>query len=153
MPSLSSSFSLPPPLAVGISPLTAQLLALYFTSSYVGSLYLSQLLFGSPKRAKTPGPAERCQTSAGNGVATAHKASSIVPPITADSIAQDTSFSERDASPRRTRDHPDVIRLRMKAVSISTLASLVIVYGVVLKIGGYTSFETVSIRRLIPKLG
>ena len=44
-----------------------------------------------------------------------------------------------------SRDHPNTIKLRMKAVGLATLSSLLVVFGVVKVRGGYTFMDAVSI--------
>lgn len=118
---------LPAPLAVGITPRSAHLLALLFTSSYVGSLYLAQNIFlDRPSRASDV-PVSQTTT-----------ATTSPAPISAGS-----------GDPNRpevgSRDHPETIKIRMKAVMGATAASLAGVLWTVKNVGSYSWLGAVSI--------
>ncbi|WWC57989.1 uncharacterized protein I303_100524 [Kwoniella dejecticola CBS 10117] len=117
-----------PPSLVGIiSPSTSHALSFLFTTSYVGSLYLSHKLFtsspSSSPKASIGGTPKKASTPDGNGNSPA------VPPISS------TDEDDIDPNPYRapgpkpgSRDHPDTIKKRMIAVTISTALSLSGVY-------------------------
>ena len=114
---IHESLVLPAPLAVGISPASAHLLSLLFTTSYVGSLYIFQALRPRP----------RARSSHVKG--TRHP---VVPPVAASDVDAIDGVPEPGS-----RDHPDTIRLRMKAVSVATAASIFGVWLLVKETGGY----------------
>ncbi|WVQ93886.1 hypothetical protein IAU59_000964 [Kwoniella sp. CBS 9459] len=125
---MDPSLSLPSSMTNAISPWTAHALSFIFTTSYVGSLYLSQHL--SSSRTNSPVPTRR-SSSIGtldnkdlNGAA-----GPSIPPISA-SDADGVSPLERQTTgpPIGSRDHPETIKRRMKAVTLSTLLSLSGVY-------------------------
>ncbi|WVQ76461.1 hypothetical protein IAR50_006129 [Cryptococcus sp. DSM 104548] len=94
-----------------LSPAIAHALSFLFTSSYVGSLYITHLFTASPRPSPTPTPPEPT-----NGQLP-------VPPISADKDALDAQDFE--TGPKLgSRDHPLTVRARMKAVSCSTLISI-----------------------------
>lgn len=115
---INPSLSLPPTLATGISPTSAHVLSLLFTSSYVGSMYLSHLF------ARSRPPPGSSSTSI------RMKVSKPPEQIIADNADDDTPVPG-------SRDYPDTIRSRMKAGSIATAASLGAVWWVVKEAGGY----------------
>lgn len=130
------SLALPAPLAVGIAPRTAHILSLLFTSTYVGSLYVAQKLFLSKSAKSIKG------TSGPDGVNT-----TVVPPIAASSI-------DPNAPQVGSRDHPDTIRVRMKAVGTATVLSLLGVFWTIKHFGSYQWTAAVSsheLSRMDPK--
>lgn len=138
MVSTHPSLELPLPLVTGLHSSTAHLLSLAFTSSYVGSIYLAKKLLRPPTSARPM---------------------SSIPPNGSSTLPNVTSLSEADVQlgtadvtipPLPTgpelgsRDHPDTIKSRMKAVGVATASSLICVWGVVKAIGGYSALEAVS---------
>ncbi|OCF33200.1 hypothetical protein I316_05245 [Kwoniella heveanensis BCC8398] len=129
-PSLSPHYSL----KEAISPWTAHALSFIFTTSYVGSLYLSQHLTRS--RPNSPAITRRASSShsaeapgdsgaAKNDNGTVSASAPGIPP-TSVSDADGISALEQPVSgpPVGSRDHPETIKRRMKAVTLSTLLSL-----------------------------
>ena len=118
---------LPAPLAVGITPRSAHLLALLFTSTYVGSLYLAQNIF----------------------LARASRASSVPVSQTTTATTSPAPISASNGDPNKSevgsRDHPDTVRIRMKAVMGATAASLVGVLWTVKSAGLYSWLEAVRV--------
>ncbi|WRT63467.1 uncharacterized protein IL334_000372 [Kwoniella shivajii] len=98
-----------------ISPSTAHTLSFIFTTSYVGSLYLSQILFSSsPTKSRSASP----KVQDGNPP--------VIPPIDDIQVNGETGI---ERGPKRgSRDHPETIKRRMTAVTISTSLSLAGVY-------------------------
>lgn len=138
MVSTHPSLELPLPLITGLHSSTAHLLSLAFTSSYVGSIYLAKKLLQPPTSTCSP---------------------SSIPPNGSSTLPNVTSLSEADVQlgtadvtipPLPTgpepgsRDHPDTIKSRMKAVGVATASSLICVWGVVKALGGYSALEAVS---------
>lgn len=129
---LHPSLSLPAALAVGIPPSHSHILSLLFTSSYVGSLYLAQLVLAGhakpPQQGKTaPAPV---------GISPASATGTDVD-ANSDVRAEYTASSSREPE-RGSRDHPETIRLRLRAVQLATTLSLAGVYYVTKTSGGYT---------------
>jgi hypothetical protein len=93
----------------GISPLASHLGALAFTLSYVGSLYLTK------PQAKRSGTAP-----------TASDAASALDDV----IAQDVGIERMEE--QMHRDHPVVIRSRIRAVTVATIGGMI---GVGLTVG------------------
>lgn len=128
------SLSLPSALAVGISPQTSHILSLLFTTSYVGSLYVARLLL----------PTSKSDVNKPTG-------SSLQPGISPVSATDDDAqvpLRGRVSGPEvGSRDHPDTIRLRMKAVGLATLASLGGVWYVVKNVSGTSPRSSVSAQR------
>lgn len=125
--------SLPPALSSGLPLSTAHALSFLFTTSYVGSLYISQHLFGAstPNTRKAPLP---------NKV---HAQTEPLPPISATDA--DGLGVEHDLGPELgSRDHPITIKRRMEAVASSTLLSVGGVYYVVKQLGNYSWKEAIS---------
>ncbi|WVQ80988.1 hypothetical protein IAT38_003095 [Cryptococcus sp. DSM 104549] len=124
-PSLALAAAGTPPLSSG----AAHILSLLFTSSYVGSLYLSQTLFPPrPRPKRTPSNASSPATS-GTLTPSSHPAEAsragdqTLPPIAA--TDDDALGAEDPHAPKLgSRDHPLTIRRRMAAVSVSTALSL-----------------------------
>ena len=118
---------LPAPLAVGITPCSAHLLALLFTSTYVGSLYLAQNIF----------------------LARGSRASSVPVSETTTATTSPAPISAGNGDPNRpevgSRDHPDTIRIRMKAVMGATAASLAGVLWTVKSAGFYSWLGAVRV--------
>ncbi|WVR03328.1 hypothetical protein IAU60_000319 [Kwoniella sp. DSM 27419] len=114
------SLRIPPHLIGAVSPSTAQALSLLFTSSYVGSLYLSQVAL---KRVAKGAPSAETST-------VPHASTQVpptIPPIIASDETIDDVFPEHQP-PIGSRDHPATIKSRVKAVSLSTLLSITGVY-------------------------
>ena len=112
------SLRLSAPLAVGIPPSHAHALSLLFTSTYVGSIYLSQVLF--------PGRAG--------------KEASVKPDaVTGDSLSRNGYEPEVGS-----RNHPETIKKRIKAVGGATLLSLGGVFWVIKKTGKWNWTQAVS---------
>lgn len=123
---VSPALTLPAPLAIGITPRTSHVLSLLFTTSYVGSIYLSQLFSNASRRYVEAPPS----TVTG------------IPPISAtDSNAQS---SVEPGPALGSRDHPETIKRRMKAVGAATLLSIGGVWYVVKETGRYSGSEAVS---------
>ncbi|EIW65728.1 hypothetical protein TREMEDRAFT_15682, partial [Tremella mesenterica DSM 1558] len=102
---LNPTLTLPTPLILGISPSTSHTLSFIFASSYVGCIYLAtHITF--PSFPSLSSQSENNPTSS-------------IPPMTA---------TDKDGYPLvppiKSRDHPDTIKRRMKAISITTLISL-----------------------------
>jgi prenyl protein peptidase len=107
---LHPNLALPSALVVGIPPSTSHVLSFLFTTSYVGSLYIAKLLL--PQKAITPASANASSQPG-------------LPPVLATDTDAQLPLSSRTRGPEvGSRDHPDTIRLRMKAVGLATLASL-----------------------------
>lgn len=115
------------PLAVGITPRSAHLLAFLFTSTYVGSLYLAQNIFLArpPSALKTP-------------ISEQTTATTVPAPISAGNAGT-------NAPEVGSRDHPDTIRIRMKAVMAATAVSLAGVFWTVKNAGLYTWYRAVCV--------
>lgn len=130
---IHTNLSLPAPLALGIAPGTAHLLSLLFTTTYVGLLYLAQNIF-LRRPAKAIGLKE--STTA----------------IPATPIA--ASASTPSGPEVGSRDHPETIRIRLRAVGIATALSLAGVLWTVRDVGVYTWAASVSepIASLLPGL-
>ena len=124
---ISPSLGLPPPLALGITPQSAHLLSLLFTTTYVGSLYLAQTIaLPASIRSKKVKPA----TSDGK------------PEIEVQPIASgDVDAHQPEVG---SRDHPETIKIRMKAVGVATSLSLFGIFWVVKDTGNYTWQQAVS---------
>jgi prenyl protein peptidase len=124
---ISPYLSLPAPLALGLTPQSAHLLSLLFTTTYVGSLYLAQTI-GLPAYIRS----KKVKTTTSD---TTRKIE--VQPITSG-----------DVDPHQpevgSRDHPETIKIRMKAVGVATGLSLFGIYWVVKQTGGYIWGQTVS---------
>ncbi|ORY31997.1 hypothetical protein BCR39DRAFT_525125 [Naematelia encephala] len=126
MKDLNASLVLQSSLSLGIPPRTAHVLSLLFTSSYVGSIYVSQL-FASHLRLG-PGQSKLLP----------------IPPISStdsDAIPEMPTEARRTPEPG-SRDHPDTIRTRMKAVGLATVGSLGGVWWTVRRVGGLGLIET-----------
>ncbi|AAW46237.2 prenyl-dependent CAAX protease, putative [Cryptococcus deneoformans JEC21] len=130
---MDPSLSLPPALSSGLPLSTAHALSFLFTTSYVGSLYISQHFFGTstPNPRKAPFPnTVRSQTEP-------------LPPISATDA--DGLGVEHDLGPELgSRDHPITIKRRMRAVACSTLLSVGGVCYVVKQLGHYSWKEAIS---------
>ncbi|TYJ51215.1 hypothetical protein B9479_008227 [Cryptococcus floricola] len=101
-----------------LSPITSHALSFLFTSSYVGSLYITHLFAALPSPRTTP---TATPPEAANGQIP-------LPPISADKDALDAQ--DLETGPKvGSRDHPLTVRARMKAVSCSTLISILGVYA------------------------
>jgi prenyl protein peptidase len=124
---IHESLSLPAPLVLGITPRSAHLLSLLFTTTYVGSLYLAQTI-GLPAYL-------RSKTIKANSSDAAPQVDA--PPIAASDVDPNTPEV-------RSRDHPATIRIRMKAVTTATGLSLAGVYWMVKQTGQYTWAQAVS---------
>ncbi|WWD22257.1 hypothetical protein CI109_106748 [Kwoniella shandongensis] len=123
---MDSSLSIPASLLPGLSPTTAHVLSFLFTSTYVGSIYLSQTrFFTSPS--STPGT--RTPTSTTTTTTTAD-GEPCIPPISA-SDKDAFVVENRGGPPVGSRDHPATIRRRMKAVVCATGLSIWGVFYVV----------------------
>ncbi|WVO17667.1 hypothetical protein L204_105364 [Cryptococcus depauperatus] len=125
------------PLVSKIPTSYAHGLAFLFTSSYVGSLYLSQHLFaswGSPDHS----PSQTPPTAEGFG----EEKREPLPPISATDV--DGSGMEGDGPKLGNRDHPLTIKRRMKAAATSTLLSIGGIYGVVQYLGNYTMMGAIE---------
>jgi prenyl protein peptidase len=119
------SLGLPAPLSLGIPPSHSHILSLLFTSTYVGSIYVSQILFPSGK------------------VRSFGRDSPGIPPVAAGDF--DGQVPRRLEGPEvGSRDHPDTIKRRMKAVGTATVLSLGGVYWVIKQTGGYSWRGAVS---------
>jgi prenyl protein peptidase len=124
---ISPYLGLPAPLALGITPQSAHLLSLLFTTTYVGSLYLAQTI-GLP----------------------AYNRSKKVKSTTSDTKPEIEvqPITSSDVDPHQpevgSRDHPETIKIRMKAVGVATGLSLFGIYWVVKQTGGYTWGQTVG---------
>jgi len=128
------SLSLPSALAVGISPQTSHILSLLFTTSYVGSLYVARLLLPTSK----PDVNKPTGASPQPGIS----------PVSATDDDAQVPLRGRASGPEvGSRDHPDTIRLRMKAVGLATLASLGGVWYVVKNVSGTSPRSSVSAQR------
>lgn len=112
---LNPLLSLPPALQVGIQPVTAHALAFVFASSYVGSLYLAPYLVSKRHPASAP---------AGKTTSAADAAEQL---------------------PKGHRDHPDTMRLRMRAVGMATRLCLAGVFFTVKTAGHYTIKQAVGL--------
>jgi prenyl protein peptidase len=124
---IHESLSLPAPLVLGITPSSAHLISLLFTTSYVGSLYLAQTV-GLPRYLRS----KMIKTSASNDT----------PQIDMSTIVEgDVNSNTPEVG---SRDHPATIRIRMKAVSTATGLSLAGVYWMVKQTGQYTWSQAVS---------
>jgi len=125
---LHPSLSLPAALSVGIPAAHSHVLSLLFTSTYVGSLYLAQLVLSGHTK-----PAQKVEPRhAPIGLAPA-SASGIDSDVRPDLAAP--SSSEPAVG---SRDHPETIRLRLRAVQYATSLSLLGVYYVTKTSGAYT---------------
>jgi len=121
------SLALPALLSVGIPPRDSHILSLLFTTSYVGSLYVARLLLPTKKSARpssSPNPG--------------------LPPIAATDSDAQVPMQRRAGPEVGSRDHPDTIRLRMRAVGIATVASLGGVWYVVRQASGLSFRSAVS---------
>lgn len=124
---ISPYLGLPAPLALGIIPQSAHLLSLLFTTTYVGSLYLAQTIaLPASIRSKKVKP----------------PTSDSKPEIEVQPIASG------DVDPHQpevgSRDHPETIKIRMKAVGVATSLSLSGILWVVKDTGSYTWGQAVS---------
>lgn len=124
---MNPSLWLPAPLAVGIAPRTAHLLAFLFTGTYVGSLYLAQNIFLA-----------RASPASKISVSETTTATTTPAPISA-------GPANADQPEIGSRDHPDTIRVRMKAVLGATAASLAGVIWTVKNVGTYGWYGAVSL--------
>ncbi|WVF66265.1 hypothetical protein IAT40_001005 [Kwoniella sp. CBS 6097] len=124
---MDPSLSLPSSLNNAISPSTAHALSFVFTTSYVGSLYLSQHL--SRSRTSSPSITRRPSTAGVQDGQAINGGGPGIPPISASDV-DGISALERPVTgpPVGSRDHPETIKRRMKAVTLSTLLSLSGVY-------------------------
>ncbi|WVW81604.1 hypothetical protein I302_103599 [Kwoniella bestiolae CBS 10118] len=111
---MDPSLTLPPSLVGIITPSTAHALSFLFTSSYVGSLYISQKFLSTstptPKSSRPITPKED-----GNSPA--------IPPISSTDV-DDVEIRYENGPKPGSRDHPETIKKRMIAVTISTVLSL-----------------------------
>lgn len=123
---IDPSLWLPAPLAAGITPRSAHLLALLFTSAYVGSLYLVQNIF-------------LARPTSGQKVPLSETTTAITSPAPISAGNVDPNHPEVGS-----RDHPDTIRIRMKAVMGATAASLAGVLWTVKSAGLYDWLGAVS---------
>lgn len=122
---LHTSLALPAPLALGITPSSAHLLSFLSTSTYVGSLYLAQRLLLPRSRLSTPET-----TSVGTTDVTAP-------------IAASTPDRKGSEPLPGSRDHPETIRTRIRAVALSTVVALGGVWYVVTVQGKYGAVQAV----------
>ena len=130
------NLALPSALTVGIPPQTSHILSFLFTTSYVGSLYVARLLLPSPK------------AKSSRSVGSASRPG--VPPVSATEADGQAPFQSRARGPEvGSRDHPETIRLRMKAVGLATLACLAGVWCVVKDASGLRFFAAVC-QSLVP---
>lgn len=119
---VNPSLALPMALQIGLPAQTSHLFSLLFTSTYVGSIYLSQL-FTSATTAKT---SRTTSTPA-------------IPPISATDV--DGQIPASPPGPAvGSRDHPETILRRMKAVGTATILSIGGVFYVVKTSGSYLSW-------------
>ena len=126
------SLALPSLLSVGIPPRDSHILSLLFTTSYVGSLYVARLLLPTKKSARpssSPAPG--------------------LPPVAATDSDAQVPMQRRAGPEVGSRDHPDTIRLRMKAVGIATVASLGGVWYVVKQASDLSFRSAVSASPLV----
>lgn len=134
---LHPSLSLPAALAVGIPPSHSHILSLVFTSTYVGSLYLAQLVLAG--HAKPPQQSKTAPASVGIPPASATGTDvDANSDVRAEYTASSSSLSSSPEPERGSRDHPETIRLRLRAVQLATTLSLAGVYYVTETSGGYT---------------
>ena len=124
---ISPYLSLPAPLVLGIIPQSAHLLSLLFTTTYVGSLYLAQTIALPAsirsKKVKPPTPDSK-------------------PEIEVQSIASgDVDAHQPEVG---SRDHPETIKIRMKAVGVATSLSLFGILWVVKDTGNYAWGQAVT---------
>lgn len=137
------SLSLPIQLQPGIPPQTAQILSLIFTSTYVGSLYLAQQFITRPQKT--------LNVSLRNKVDGNTAPAPTPPPIAASGTEDVVLLNGAKVGPEvGTRDHPDTIRVRIKAVNIASIGSIGGVWWVVKSVGGYSAFS--AVRLTIPCL-
>ena len=129
------SLALPPTLITGIPSSSAHTLSFLFTSSYVGCLYLTQAFFPLHRTRKK----QRPPPSIDDGTV-----EPLEPIIASPSVSGD----EEKRPERGSRDHPDTIRSRMKAVGLATAVSLMGVWWVVKDAEGCTGMTAVSSREL-----
>jgi prenyl protein peptidase len=126
------SLSLPAPLSLGLPPSHAHIISAIFTSAYVGSLYISQLLLSPryiPDAKTTPTP-------------------DLVPI----SASDDEVFKNSNQGPvRGSRDHPDTIKWRMRAVGTATVGSVLCVGYITKTLGHYDVVASVSIPKVTTK--
>ena len=137
---LHPSLSLPAALAVGIPPSHSHILSLLFTSTYVGSLYLAQIVLAGHAK-----PLQQVKTApAPVGIPAASATGNDVDAnsdVRVEYTASSSSSSSSSSSPepeRGSRDHPETIRLRLRAVQLATTLSLAGVYYVTKTSGEYT---------------
>ncbi|WWC97249.1 hypothetical protein V866_004128 [Kwoniella sp. B9012] len=137
---MDPSLSLPPNLVGIISPSTSHALSFLFTSSYVGSLYISQKLIPTsytPRSSRPTTPKE----DDGNSPA--------IPPISSD--IDELQFKHDTGPKPGSRDHPETIKKRMIAVTISTALSLSGVYRTIKNLS--TSNNTAGLGQSLTLLG
>ncbi|WWC85624.1 uncharacterized protein L201_000489 [Kwoniella dendrophila CBS 6074] len=133
---MDSSLALPPNLVGIITPSTAHTLSFLATTSYVGSLYLSQKLFNpkTPKQAKA------------KPINSNHDDGSAIPPI---SSTDDGDIGYEGNGPKPgSRDHPETMKRRMIAVIISTTLSLSSVYLTIKSLAKYSGNRSSIIQSL-----
>ncbi|ORX34546.1 hypothetical protein BD324DRAFT_158918 [Kockovaella imperatae] len=131
------------PLSWGLTASQCHLIALIFASSYVGSIYLTQHVF-LPRAILASAAATQAKAAQGSA-AKASNASHVDVSSKAfrdDDDDEDDDEEEDDAPKLGTRDHPTTIRLRMKAVGIATVSSLLIVWSVVKHLSGTSWTES-----------
>jgi prenyl protein peptidase len=125
------SLTLPAALILGISRIQGHVLSAAFTTSYVGSIYIAQLLLNSSLRTEPARAKNKTSTPA-------------IAPITATDI--DTNIVPGPA--RGARDHPETIKIRIKAASLATIGTMLGVWYVVKNTGRYSLAESVSLSHI-----
>lgn len=143
---LHPSLSLPVPLVLGIPARTSHILSLMLTTTYVGSLYVAQLVLAHKTRQHKAKSKRREQ-----GTAAAVAAGEPIAASDVDAQAPQSGSARAGRSKSKSRepevgsrDHPDTIRARIRAVGIATLLSVGGILCVVKGQGGYTWSQAVS---------
>ena len=135
MKPIHPSLSLPAPLFLGFQSRTAHLLSFFFTATYVGSIYLSQTLFSNSSTHSSNPSDPSSHLRSPNPYLTANQA---------DARRYELDGYDDDLPRRGSRDHPDTIRMRMKAVGVATLGSVLGVWWVVGVTGEYNPIQAVG---------
>ncbi|WWC66998.1 uncharacterized protein I206_100905 [Kwoniella pini CBS 10737] len=131
-----------PTLVGSISPTTSHTLSFLFTTSYVGSLYLSQKFLPiSPRSSRSNTPK----------ISNTPENKNVLPPAISPISSTDQDDINYNKGPKPgSRDHPETIKKRMIAVTISTILSL---SGVYLTINNLSPSYSISISKSITLLG
>lgn len=130
---MDPSLSIPVSLLPGISPTAAHVLSFLFTSSYVGSIYISQtrLFTSTPTSSTSSTPGTITPPNGSEKTKAVEIGEPGIPSISATDKDGIVHPVEGRGPKIGSRDHPLTIRRRMKAVVCATGLSILGVYYVV----------------------